>query len=256
MLVRMEESSVLFNLNEIMRLERDRVSAEEAAVRAAEAHALAEREARIREQRERVAREQAATEHAAAERERIAREAAQAQEHERAAALLRVRLEAEATQRLADQQLELARTVQLHELEAARQKTRASWWMASALVGLCVASGAAYAYVLEPALRSAHDRSAALDRLTADAAEQTAALSRQMEDLRAAQARAAQAPKPAELTASQPVPATKRSLPPRKQPSAKPVATTADADLVLDCDEDDPLCGLNPEPAAKRRPKR
>lgn len=252
MLLAMEESSVLFNLSEIMKLERERVTAEEAAVRAAEANARAEREAQLREQRERAAREQADRERAAAERERLALEAARAQENERAAALLRVRLEAEAAQRIADRQLELARTEKLIEIAELERKKRGSWLAAAALVSLCVASGAAYTYVLEPALRASVDRSAALDRLTADAAAQTAALARQMEDLRAAQARTdAEQAKPDALTASQPSPSSKQ--PQRPRSAIKPVSKP-DTSLDSLCkDSDDPLCGLDSPSSSKRK---
>jgi hypothetical protein len=254
MLAGMEDSSVLFNLNEIMKLERERVTAEEAAVRAAAAHAKAEREARAREQREQAAREHAAREHAAAERERLSREAVRAEENARAAQLLRVRLEAEAQQRLADQQLDLKRTAQLYELAESERKKRSSWLIAGALVALCVASGAAYSYVLEPALRAAGERSAALDLLTADAAAQTAALARQVEDLRAAQARtAAEQLKPTASPTPTQTSSTAKQPRPRPQPAIKPVVKPDTSLDALCKGSDDPLCGLDSPSSSKRK---
>lgn len=260
MLAGMEESSVLFNLQEIMRLERDRVSAEEAAVRAAQANAIAEREARAREQRERVTREQTAREHAAAERARRVLEAAQAEETERAAALERIRLEAEAQQRIVDRQLELARAEQLHSIAAEDRKKRASWVMASALVALCLASGAGYAYVLEPALRSARERSAALDRMTADAAAQTEALNRQMQELMNLRATSTSAQAPAnDLTASQVEqlkPRPKRLAEPSVRKPERATTETISGATALDALDDannDPLFGLGAEGTPKRK---
>lgn len=254
MLVAMEESSVLFNLQEIMRLERDRVAADEAAARAAQAHATAQREARVREQREQAERERAAREHAEAERARVALEAVRAEETERAAALLRIRMEAEAQERLAARQLELARTEQLQALAEDQRRKRASWAMACALLTLCLASGAAYAYVLEPALRTARERSAALDQLTADAATQTAALARQVEELRAQRQREAARPAP-NLTPSQTAAPTRPRPRPTQaitKPATKPADTTLD---TLDTKNDDPLWGLS-DPGSKPKPKR
>jgi hypothetical protein len=260
MLAGMEESSVLFNLQEIMRLERDRVSAEEAAVRAAHANAIAEREARAREQREQAARDQAAREQAAAERERRALEATQAEETERAAALLRIRLEAEAQQRIVERQLELARAEQLHSIAAEDRKKRASWVMASALIALCLASGAGYAYVLEPALRSARERSAALDRLTADAAAQTEALNRQMQELMSLRATSAGAQAPAnDLTAGQVEQLKRRPKrlvePAGRKPERATTETTSGATALdaLDDANNDPLFGLGAEGTPKRK---
>jgi len=256
MLAGMEESSVLFNLQEIMRLERDRVSAEAAAVRAARANAIAEREARLRDEREQAAREQAAREHAAAERERQVQQAARAEETERAATLLRIRLQAEAQQREADRQLELARTAQLHSIAAEERKKRASWVMASALVALCGASGAGYVYVLEPALRASRERSAALDRLTADAAAQTAALNRQMQELKTLRATSASDQAPAnDLTGSQVGPAKriKRVVPPRKpERTTQAIANDTALDGLGDSNND-PLFGLGSEATPKRK---
>jgi hypothetical protein len=255
MLARMEDSSVLFNLNEIMRLERDRVVAEAAAARAAEAHAIAERDARARRERERVERERALAEAAVQEREQRAREAERQHEAERAAALLQIQLEADAKRRMTEQQLELVHASRMAELAETQRKKRASWLIAGSLVALAVGSGAAYSLVLEPALRSAKDQSAALDRLAADAAAQTAALARQMDELRNSRAQPALSPSAPEQSRTEAkAPSRERARPSKPLVKKPPVQAKRDALGSLDCsNSDDPLCGLDSAPDRKRR---
>jgi len=253
----MEDSSVLFNLNEIMRLERDRVDAEAAAVRAAEANAQAEREARAREARERVLREQAAAEECVRERERMALELAREQEAQRAATLLRVKLEAEAKQRLEQQELELLHAQRLHEVAVEQRSKRTQFGIATALIAVCLGAGATYNYVLEPALRAAHDRSSALDQLTAEAAAQTQALTRQMQELAELRAQSAATTSTPSLTPSQ-VNAgsgTKTARPTKRVPAVKAGAQAKpDTSLdTLDRNNDDPLWGLGSDSAPKRK---
>ena len=254
MLAAMEDSSVLFNLNEIMRLERDRVAAEQAAARAAEANAVAEREARAEHERQRGERERAALEAAELEREQRAREVERRHEAERAATLLRIQLEADAKRRMFERELELTHAARLAELAELQRKKRASWLIAGALVTLAVASGALYSLVLEPALRSSQAQSAALDRLAADAAEQTAALARQVEELRSSRD-VASTPPAADVAGAEPKVATRDRTRTGKAPVKKPAAEPKrDALDLMDCrNSDDPLCGLDQGPSRKRR---
>ncbi len=183
------ESSVVFNLAEIMQLEHERVTAERAAEQAAHAaveHAQRERLERERRELERAQQVQARLRLRAARR-------AERQQQERAAALLRVRLDAEARVRLQQDALELER---LRVEQAQRRGYRWRRWQGGALsVGLAVlvATGtAAWLHVqhgeaelraVRATEREAHARGVA-------AAQESARLRAQLDALRAAQASA------------------------------------------------------------------
>jgi len=115
------ESSTIFNLAEIMRLEHDRVEAEQAAEQAA-------RDAVERARREQIERERLAIERSQRVQARLrvrAARRAERQERERAAALLRVRLDAEARVRLQRDALELER---MRAEQAQRGQARSRMW--------------------------------------------------------------------------------------------------------------------------------
>lgn len=154
------ESSVLFNLRELMDLERTRVQSEEEARRAAEAEALARRRAdaerreAAREAAERAAREAAeAAERAARDEEE--RRAMARREHElRLAAELEAKVRAEEVAR----KFEHERT--LLEIDA-RSRRRVSPWLLAGLAALLIGSGVGvYFGVVVPA-EAERDRLAA-----------------------------------------------------------------------------------------------
>src|SRR5262245_41089671 len=97
-----QESSVMFNLRELVRLEEDRIAREQREVQFA-------RDAvqRARDEQERAAREAAELE------SKRAAEAAQRAQIERDAALLRVKLEADAAERSREQHVEQAHLAEL-----------------------------------------------------------------------------------------------------------------------------------------------
>lgn len=154
------ESSVLFNLAELQRMERDRVAAETAAAR--EAERLREHEARAAraaEEREALARaQQARAAHEQAERDRRERERA----HE--AALLRTRLEVEAAARAEQERLAREHEQRLRALDAEARAQRGVRRLQLALVAMLAVGGTAYGLLVAPALAGAHEqRLAALD---------------------------------------------------------------------------------------------
>jgi hypothetical protein len=140
------ESSVLFNLRQLMELEADRVHSEAEAVRTAELAAdRARREAQVAAEAQRRAAEVARVESersAALEAEQLARE--------REAALLRVRLEAEAHERAAQEQLAIERErIALEHARVLRRSGRGR--IVIAVMGLAMAGiGAAAAQSIFP----------------------------------------------------------------------------------------------------------
>jgi colicin import membrane protein len=124
------ESSVVFNLRQLMQLEEERVVHERLAAQAmreASTHARVERE-----QRERQAAEQEVR-HAAREAERLATE--------REAALLRVRLEAAAMEREQRERLAEQHARELARLSGAGHRVRA-WLFGLSLLCLVITAGA------------------------------------------------------------------------------------------------------------------
>jgi colicin import membrane protein len=131
------ESSVLFNLRELMQLESQRAAAEDAQARQA-----AEAQQRAIEDAERALREAAAQREREREalltRERAAAEAAEQAETERQAALLRVRLEAEVLERALRAQAAAEHAAELARLAGiARSSRRRSSSVAALLVLGC-----------------------------------------------------------------------------------------------------------------------
>lgn len=134
------ESSVLFNLRQLMQLEHERVESELEAAREAAAEVERVREAaeqaRMEEQR-RAEREAArVVRECEAERERM--------EREREEALLRVRLEAEAGERRASEELALLHARDMQHVQLAARRKR-GWMLGATLVAAAIAASGVHA---------------------------------------------------------------------------------------------------------------
>jgi hypothetical protein len=150
------ESSVAFNLENLMQLEQERVAAEQAALRA-------EREAQAKQEREREReREQEREEQRTREARRVEEtrrahddEAAVTLALRREAALREVRADVEARERVEQRRLSLEHE---RKLQAMQVEARGAWWartLGATCVVLVLAGGAAYAVQLKPALQAA-----------------------------------------------------------------------------------------------------
>jgi colicin import membrane protein len=233
------ESSVLFNLRQLMELEEARVQSEAEAARAAEL-ASREREAAARARTE---REAAQAERARIEELRRVELDARRIEQEREAALLRVRLEAEARERAEFSRLALERD-QL-ALQQARVSQRAGRPGAVTIALMAVAAaviGAAAIYAANARTQllatADRDRPPVSVSLFAHQARELAALRNQIA--------AMTAPRPAEV---QPAPASKppSTATPKPRP-AKHLASTSlkpskhqQGSIDIDLDSDDPI---------------
>jgi colicin import membrane protein len=139
-----KESSVLFNLKELMSLEEERIQTEQA-----EAQRQLEEETRRKaeEDAQRIADENArrkAEEDARLDADRREREDNERRQREREAAALRVRLEAEAALRSKEQERQLQHELHLKQLESQRRKGIPP--MVVAAVALIACAGLAYGY--------------------------------------------------------------------------------------------------------------
>lgn len=233
------DTSVLFNLQELMRIEAERVQADARAERAVREH-------RLRQQQE--SEQRAAAAHEAAQRhdreqQQRAQEAQVAENNAREAALLAARLKIEAEQRLELQQRELDH-VRALELAAARASGPSAWrqalWVLAVTASLVVAG---YVALVAPLLNQM--------RLSeADAVALTAAHEAELARLR--EHAATRPVDVAEALEAVPVPVDKVEAPPaaakRTRPSQVDRPRQAVAPVpaidVLDSDNDDPLIGL------------
>jgi colicin import membrane protein len=183
------DSSVVFNLREIMNLEQERIAAERAAARDERERAVREEQAREREAAARADAEQRAEREAQAEQVRAQEAAEQRARAQREESLLRIRLDAEARERLERERIagEQARSVQA----LAAQRTRKSA-LTVLLSVLCAGAicGAAY-LALAPSLHDAIQQKSVLARQAAERAAEIDALRRQLNQLTAATARPA-----------------------------------------------------------------
>jgi hypothetical protein len=226
------ESSVSFNLRQLMELEEARVHFEVEAARAAEL------ETRKREEalREHATREAARAERAGTELQRVAKEAARL-EQEREAALLRVRLGTQASERV---ELERHR-VALEQARLATTRGRVAVGAAGCAAAAIIAA-LTYAALVQPPPSAAGDSTLENQaRLLADQAHELAALRSQMASLTSA------ATPPERATSSVVAPSLQppkprqhiRELPSRhkSKPSAPPL-------LDVDSDSDDPISDL------------
>lgn len=182
-----KESSVLFNLKELMNLEEDRIAGEEQARLEAEeaerARIAAEEKARREAEEARIEAERAAAE--AAERARIEEEERRVREAEEAQ--LRVRLEAEAAAKREEQARLLAHEQKMAAIEAEKKKGLHPGIIVGIVFLLLAGGVGAYFGVIAPELEAQQAATEAAERRAA--AEREAA-ARQAEEL-AAQTEAA-----------------------------------------------------------------
>lgn len=234
------ESSIVFNLEEIMNLERERVQAEAAAARAAE-----QRERDARQHAALAAREleQSVAEQAEA-RQRAEHQSAQRAEDEHQARLLQLRIDAESAERLERERLGLEhqRTLSRMQTEVGRgQMVRGL----SAVVGLLAAGLiAAHVVLVQPALSEARERVAEAERRMATGAHENSELRRRILQIQATMPSAADpapvAPETSPSAVAAPTRKPTRGKPPRPRPARR-----HDRELDgLDATDDDPLTGL------------
>lgn len=232
------DDSVLFSLQELLKIEQDRVQEEQAAkVRAeAEAQRRAEDErARVRAEQE--ARVRAAEEQRRAE-EKARLDAEDRRRREREEAELRIRLDQEQRTRELQQERLLAHERELAQLVVARQAdrgTRGGLYAMIAAAVLCVGGGAGYFGVFVPAQqRAAREHTEALRRLQDAQAEANRLQERAIASAAAARnappivpvASAAPVPVVSAAPSSAPVrPVRPRPQPARPRPSADPFGT-------------------------------
>lgn len=237
------ETSVLFNLQELMRIEQERVLAEAAAERAA--HEAMERQRTERERRlaDEVARAQ--REEAQAQREReLARERSVIEsDTARATALLKVQLEMEANERAERQRRELEHARALSLIGAERQGRGSGRALAWLLIGTLLVAALGYFGVLSPLLRDSRAREVEALELALQHARELSALREQAaQPLPVLDSPAAAVAEPVEVS----VPARVEKTP-RKGMGRTKVArhhvTTETVD-VLDSEDEDPLIGL------------
>lgn len=167
-----KESSVLFNLKELMALEEDRIQTEEVeAKRKAddEARRRADEEARIKAEAEAKRR---AEEDARLAAERSAREEEETRLREREEAALRVRLDAEARSRAEEQQRQLEHERKLREIEAQKKGIPPIALAAVVLLAIGGLAGGYYGVYL-PGQQRAQAQVAEKERLARMRAEET-----------------------------------------------------------------------------------
>lgn len=250
-----QESSVLFNLGEVMRLEQQRVAEEEARARRTIRDAQEQREAerarawakQAAEVADRKAAEREAERDAVAWRTRL--------QTEREAALLQVRLQVEAEARLRAERLALERDVALRD--SGSTGGRGGWVVAGlAVVGL--ATGAWFFFVDHA--RGEAERARAVSERVARAAQAEAsridALTRELGSLRAVREASATAPpspvapSPSAGEGSRSTTGARSHRRPRSRARVGPGRATrrparkGDPLSGLDDDDDDPLRGL------------
>ena len=250
-----DESSVLFNLRDLMRMETERIAADEAAARAAVAHT-----AQARAERERAAREAIERKASAARaREQDAREAEAARLRQHEAALLRIRIEASARERAESERLALEHERALRQLERDARRGHFTRALGVMMVLVTIAGIAGYMLIVRPSLRAAE----------AQARAAASARPREMEALREALARLEHErtltaasrqslPKQAEAALSPVTPDPHKPLAARNpklvRPVRKPVAAATFITIDQLGDGDDPLDGL-PEVDTTRKPR-
>jgi len=176
------ESSVMFNLSELMQIETDRVSAEQERARVtAQRAAQAQDELRWaeREQVERAAAQ-------AAQQAQAGLHEARRLEAEREAALLRVRLQVEAQQRLADEHAQREHARVLREIDAQHGAARAARTHRTIMLVIVACGLGGYFGFIEPAVRASRADAMFARREAAANRAESAALRRQLTDAHAA----------------------------------------------------------------------
>jgi hypothetical protein len=237
------DSSVAFNLQQLMLLEHERVQAEQAATAAAEQaaeRARSEREARALAMRTRARAEREALRLQA----QVAAEVAERAETERQAMLLRIRLQNEAVERSAHERASAA-----PQASPERRRARARWlpFALTAAIGCGLALGfggrtQAPAVGVSPALAE----QVARDRELAELRERVRALADRVAGTPAPIAAGAEARRPEHIDSSVAAPAPlrgkSRTTPaPRRSSPRSPAGIELDD---LDSASGDPLKGL------------
>jgi hypothetical protein len=235
-------NSVVFNLREIMQLEHERVAAERAAARAAEEH---------------VARGRAEAERRAAERERaVERERlqdAERAERERAAAVLRAQLEAQAAERAEHHRIELDHARDLERLRLERRGRRGTVLALGMFAALVTGGAVAYLAVLQPRLQLARARESEATMLAASRARELAGLRERLTALVAQPAMPATRPRATDAPqagAAEPTATKPRTVARAPRRPVHPSNTSVTLE-PLDGENDDPLWGLETRPDAK-----
>lgn len=172
------ESSVLFNLRELMSLEEERITTEETEAKAladAEARRKADEEARRKADEEFKLRTERDAQLA---EERRIRDEEEGRIREREAAALRVRLESEQRARLEEQTRQLGHEEKIKQIEAQRRKGIHPALLAAAIVLLIGAGAGVYFGVIVPQQQRAERAKIAAQKL----AEETAGAKQRVED--------------------------------------------------------------------------
>jgi hypothetical protein len=250
-----DESSVLFNLRDLMRMETERIAADEAAARAAVAHA-----AQARAERERAAREATEREAIAARaREQEARDAEAARLRQHEATLLRIRIEAGARERAESERLALEHERALHRLQrdARRGHLTRALGVTTALVTIAAIAG--YTLIVQPSLRATQAQARAA--VSAQARESQAlreALARLQHERTVAAVSRQSLPKQAQAALSPATPDPHKPLTARNPKLARPVRRSVADPTFITIDElgegDDPLDGL-PDVDTTKKPR-
>jgi colicin import membrane protein len=234
------ESSVLFNLRQLMELEEARVQSEAEATREAEL-AARERVVAVRAREERAAAELVRAR--AEELRRVELEAARI-EQEREAALLRVRLEAEARGRAELERLALERErLALERAHVSRQRATPAVLLI-ALAAAAIGAGSIYASVApQPKAATGHvDKSVVSASLFTEQARELEVLRAKVARLTAQTLVEVQRPNTSTSAAT----ATPKPRLRKVVLTAGRVSPKADDEIDLGSDDRDPIWGLEP----------
>jgi hypothetical protein len=176
------ESSVMFNLAELMQLESERVSAEQESARV-----TAQRAAQAQDEMRRTEREMAERVAAqAAQQAQASLHEAQRLEAEREACLLRVRMQVQAQQRAADEQAQRHHARLLHQIDAQHGAVRAARTHRTIVLVIVACGLGGYFGFIEPAVRASRADAMFARREAAANRAESAALRRQLTDAHAA----------------------------------------------------------------------
>jgi hypothetical protein len=266
------DSSVVFNLREIMNLEQERIAAERAAAQAERERAVREQQAREREAVLHAEAERVAEREAQAERVRAQEAAEQRARAQREESLLRIRLDAEARERLERERIAAEQGRAADALDARRVRKTALIVTLSALCAICAAAYFALAPSLRDAVQMLPARvPQAQKTLVERQAAELDALRRQLNQLQRATARpAGTAVSTTPATPLIPSPSLVHAPPPRRAPartshaagstsSAHGAARDDDgSDVLYDLDvaddsDYDPLTGMGDSISGSRK---
>ncbi len=238
-----KESSVLFNLRELMNLEEDRVREEEAErlrSEAAERERIAEEARRTQEEQE--ARLRAEEEARSAEERRI-REDEERLLREREEAELRVRLEQEAREKADEHQRMLAHEKEIAAISAQQRKGVHPGLLAAAAMLVFAAFGGAYFGIYRPAVEQ-QEAEALEAKMEAERAAREAEEARRAAELEAQKRAEAEAEK-ARLAEKAQREAQAAAAARRAASPSKPAGKRRGRSKPRKADTDDPLAGLD-----------